>query len=66
MGKILQISVYVNDLPKEAKISKRAEVRRGPPPWRDICRDEVDGEYINRVQKENPKRGDMIVTGKRH
>lgn len=62
--KILQISVYVENVDRQKKISPRAEVIKGLPDWCSIMREEVEGKYIKRVQEEASTRGDMIVTGK--
>ncbi|UNI15348.1 hypothetical protein JDV02_001888 [Purpureocillium takamizusanense] len=61
-GYILQISVYVEHVKRDDKISPRANVIKGLPHWGTILRDEVAGKYIKRVQEEAKVREDMIVT----
>lgn len=62
--KILQISVYVENVDRQKKLSPRAEVIKGLPDWYSIIGEEVAGKNIKRVQEEFSPRGDMIVTGK--
>lgn len=61
---ILKISIYVEHVRKDDKISRRATVLKGSPDWRTIVREEVEGKYIRKVQEEQSSRDDMIVMGK--
>lgn len=61
-AQILQISVYVEHVKKGKRISPRALVIKGLPPWLSIFQAEADGKLIKRVQEESSARGSMIVT----
>lgn len=62
--KILQISVYVENLESGKEISSRTEVIEGLPDWHSIIQNEVEGRLIKRVQEESSTLESMIVTGK--
>jgi hypothetical protein len=62
--KILQTSVYVENVDRQKKISPRTEVIKGLPDWYSTIREEVAGKCIKRVQEESSPRGNTIVTGK--
>lgn len=61
-GYILQISVYVEHVNLEKRISRRAEVIKGLPNWHSIVQNEVKGKLIKRVQDESSVLGSMVVT----
>ncbi|KAI9147310.1 Ferric reductase transmembrane component [Paramyrothecium foliicola] len=61
-GYILQISIFVEDVKRDDKISRRAKVIKGLPKWNIIVQEEAAGQYIKKVQDESITRKDMIVT----
>ncbi|RSL49678.1 hypothetical protein CEP51_015452 [Fusarium floridanum] len=60
-GYILKISIYVENLPKGDDLSPRATIIKGSPNLEAITREEVEGRYVRKVQKEAKEREDMIV-----
>ncbi len=64
MYQILKISIYIEQVRKEDRISRRATVKKGIPDWRTILREEAEGIYIKKVQEESSSTDSMIVMGK--
>jgi hypothetical protein len=62
---ILSISIYVaSGTKRRVPLGQRVEIYYGSAPdWEKIFGEEWTGRYINKVQEETGKRGDMAVLG---
>ncbi|KAK1989752.1 hypothetical protein LX36DRAFT_676348 [Colletotrichum falcatum] len=60
-GYILKISIYIEDIFQGDDISPRVTIMKGIPDFDAILREEVEGTYIRRIQKNEKKRENMMV-----